>query len=35
MKTFYDTAKQLSRKFKATNHEIRDLNGRLLTTTEK
>ena len=26
---------QLSREFKATNHQIRDLNGRLLTTTEE
>ena len=35
MKTLYDTTKQLSRKFKASNHQIRDLNGRLLTTTEE
>jgi len=35
MKTLYDTTKQLSGKFKATNHQIRDLNGRLLTTTEE
>ena len=35
MKTLYDTTKQLSRKFKATNHQIRDLNGHLLTTTEE
>jgi len=34
-KTLNDTTKQLSRKFKATNHQIRDLNGRLLTTTEE
>ena len=35
MKTLYDTTKKLSRTFKATNHQIRDLNGRLLTTTEE
>lgn len=35
MTTFYDTTKQLSGEFKATNHQIRDLNGRLLTTTEE
>ena len=35
VKTCYDTTKQLSRRFKATNHQIRDLNGRLLTTTEE
>ena len=29
MKTLYDTTKQLSRKFKATNHQIRDLNDHL------
>ena len=34
MKTLYDTTKQLSSKFKATNHQIRDLNGHLQTTTE-
>ena len=35
MKTLYDTTKQLSSKFKATNHQIRDLNGCLLPTTEE
>ena len=35
MKILYDTTKQLSRKFKATNHQIRDLNGRLITTEEQ
>ena len=35
VKTLYDTTKQLSRKFKTTNHQIRDFNGRLLTTTEE
>ena len=35
VKALYDTTKQLSRKFKATNHLIRDLNGHLLTTTEE
>ena len=35
MTTLYDATKQLSRKFKATNHQIRNLNGRLLTTTEE
>ena len=35
MKALNDTTKQLSRKFKATNHQIRDLNGHLLTTTEE
>ena len=34
-KALYDTTKQLSRKFKATDHQIRDLNGHLLTTTEE
>ena len=35
MKTLYDTTKQLSRKFKATNHQIGVLNDHLLTTTEE
>ena len=34
MKTLYDTTKQKSSRFKASNHQIKDLNGRLLTTTE-
>ena len=33
--SLYDTTKQLSSRFRATNHQIRDLNGRLLTTTEE
>ena len=35
VKALYDTTKQLSRKFEATNHQIRNLNGHLLTTTEE
>ena len=35
VKALNDATKQLSRKFKATNHQIRDLNGHLLTTTEE
>jgi len=34
MKTLYDTTKQMSSRFKASNHQIKDLNGRLLTSTE-
>ena len=34
MKTLYDTTKQMSSRFKASNHQIKDLNGRPLTTTE-
>jgi len=34
MKTLYDTTKQMSSRFKASNHQIKDLNGHLLTTTE-
>jgi len=35
MKILNDTTKQLSRKFKAPNRQIRDLNVRLLITTEE
>ena len=35
VKALYYKTKQLSRKFKATNHQIRDLNGHLLTITEE
>ena len=34
MKILYDTKKQPSSRFRVTNHQIRDLNGPLLTTTE-
>ena len=34
VKTLYDTTKQLSSRFRVINHQIRDLNGCLLTTTE-
>ena len=34
LKTLYDTTKQMSSRFKASNHQIKGLNGRLLTTTE-
>ena len=34
MKTLYDPTQQMSSWFKASNHQIKDINGRLLTTTE-
>ena len=34
MKKLYDTTREMSSRFKVTNHQIRDLNGCLLTTSE-
>ena len=35
MQKLYATTRQMSSRFKATNHQIRDLNGNVLTTTEE
>ena len=35
MKKLYDTTKQTSSRFNATNHQIGNLNGNILTTTEE